>query len=394
MGFLIGGIDFHDPASGYMVNGPITRKLEPKLIVRQNPFALVDNQIANVQNAISEWSIPIRIYGAGATKAIAVADMAAKIAALNAVLTADPNPNFVEDSLDYSGSPVTYYQMVKSNAILPGRQDLTEKRAVYEETIVVRTWPFGSLDAPVTLDLTPDAVTRVALFPLCGWSDPDDDGDPEAIPLEGDLPAPLTVTISGTALANAVCAVCPPDAELSDYDTGMSGGGESWGTPVVVAYGAIGIAGRFRVLASLQSGSSAGARVGIGLDDAEKPQTTVLVPYSASSYALYDLGEFSSSGDTELKVFVSPPSGASTAGCYLASLIIVPVDVSCVSAWNLPGVSSIVFSYNANTHLSYVIGNGITTPLDMANLLVVTDPAGSEYTVAISYEPLLYGWGQ
>ena len=368
-----------------MVNGPITRKLEPKLIVRQNPFALVDNQIANVQNAISEWSIPIRIYGAGATKAVAVADMAAKIAALNAILTADPNPNFVEDSLDYSGSPVTYYQMVKSNAILPGRQDLTEKRAVYEETIVVRTWPFGSLDSPVSIDLTPDTITGVALFPLCGFSDPDDDGDPESIPLEGDLPAPLTITIAGTALANAICAVCPPGSDIGDFyfsDTYTSTTPPSTMEAVTVP-----LAGRYRALAYLTAGAG-GAVYGIGTGDATEPQTTVVVAES-SDPVLTDLGEFSATAGMTLSLFLVS-NGGHEVSC--TGLIIVPVDVSCVSAWNLPDVSSIVFSYNANTHLSYVIGNGITAPLDMANLLVVTDPTGSEYTVSISYLPSLYGW--
>lgn len=385
MAFTIGSLEFGTPGSGYMVNGPITRKLEPKLIVRQNPFALVDNQIANVQNAISEWSIPIRIYGAGATKALVVADMAAKIAALNAVLTADPNPNFIEDSLDYSGSPVTYYQMVKSNAILPGRQDLTEKRGVYEETIVVRTWPFGSLDESVSITLDPDTVTKVALFPLCGWSDPDDDGDPVAIALEGDAPAPLTITIAGSALANAVCAVCPPGSSIGDFYFSDTVG--PFTEPCVMEVVTVPLAGRYRALAYLTSGT-AGATYGIGTGDATTPQTTVFLASTGETPALTDLGEFSATAGLNLSLFLV------SGHAWCMGLIIVPVDVSCVSAWKLPTVSALVFSYNANTHLSYVIGNGITAPLDMANLLVVTDPAGSEYTVSISYNPLLYGWGQ
>ena len=226
-------------------------------------------------------------------------------------------------------------------------------------------------------------MTRVALFPLCGWSDPDDDDDATPIPLVGDLPAPLTITIAGTALANAVCAVCPPGSDIGDFYFSDTVG--PFTEPCVMEAVTVPLAGRYRALAYLTAGE-AGASYGIGTGDATTPQTLVHLDSTGETPVLTDLGEFSATADLTLSLFLV------SGHAWCMGLIIVPVDVSCVSAWNLPSVSSLVFSYNANTHLSYVIGNGITAPLDMANLLVVTDPAGSEYTVSISYTPSLYGW--
>jgi hypothetical protein len=380
--FKIGPCDFRTLGSGYEITGPVTRKLTPKLLVRQNPFALVDNQIANVQNDIAVWSLPIRIYGSGATPGLAAADMAAKISVLNIALTAEPNPNAITDSLDYSGSPETLYQMVKSDAILPGRQDLTEKRHVYEDTIAVRTFPFGSAaSGPVSIYLPTDTLTRLSAFRLCGYSDPDSDADPVAIPLEGDLPVPLSVTIAATGIIDAICAIMPAGANLSDYYFSASHTG---GVGELVDY-TVTPAGRFRVLARISTGT-ANSWVGIGQDGASAAYQQVAITRHDETAETYDLGEFSSSGGTELQIFVT--KGSAT----VSNVILVPVDVSCVSAWGLPGVSTVTFAANANTYPGSTIGNGLSTPTDERVLLVVVDPPNIEATVTVTYTPLLYGW--
>ena len=365
--FKIGSIDFRTPGTGYLVNGPIKKVLQPKLIVRQNPFSLVDNQVANVFNGIVEWTIPMMIVGSGTTFEDAGADFAAKISDLNDVLTAEPNTNTLIDSLDYEGSPETAFQMVRSNPLLISHEELTDKRHVWQGQIVVRTYPFG-VGSPV--DLTPGDVTFVGMLAL---SDVD---------LEGDLPAPLTLTVAGAEIDNVVAAICPAGAVLSHYYFSISspavhGPGQIYAHTVTPA-------GRFRVLANLATWVT-GTRVGIGQDGASAAYQTRAI--AGGTMALYDLGEFASNGGTELQVFVSAGSAA------LYNLVIVPVDVSCVSAWGLSGATTITFGADANSAPGQTIGNGLTCPKDSPSLLVVVDPPDTVATVSASYSPLLYGWG-
>ena len=376
--FMIGPIDPKTPGTGYFANGEMDRSMpSPKRIQLQNPFAAVDVQVANVLNGLCEWTIPLRIYGQGGTAALAAADMAAKISALNAVLTADPNPWTIIDSLDYDGAPETVFQMLKSPPIMPARKEFTEKRRFYDAKVVVYTNPTGHTGSPTAIVLTPDTVTRVALFPLFSTTG----SPPLAVPLGGDAPAALIVTVAhtGGGLNDVICAIAPPGAELDDYDTGMTGSGG----PGQIAAATITAVGRMRVLATLAS-SGSGTRVGIGQDGASAPHSTVAL--LSSDPTLVDLGEFTSTGSTELQVFVTAGSAV------LTHLVCVPVDVSCVSAFALGDAAEVVFENDANSHPGQVIGNGLVAPLQAPSLLVVLDPADVEATVSVSYTAQWWGW--
>lgn len=391
----IGALDLATIGQGYLVTGPITRKFTPKLIVRQNPWALVDNQVANVFNSICEWSIPLRVYSTDGT----AEDFAAKLDALNDELTcmspsstpgvggADPT-NIITDKLAraLTETPATVYVMLKSNPMLPGRGESTEKRLFYEDTIVVRTYPFGSRGGAVTIELDPDTVERVALFPLCGWTD---DDPPEPVPLVGGLPAPLAVTVtfeSGTegGLQNVICAVAPPGSVVGDFSLGGSGG--PYVGPELMTSVSVPVAGRYRALAYIWAGGT-GARVGIGTDADSSAYTSVFVPSTGpTTPAFVDLGEFSSDGSTQLKLFVA--SGTA----YYADIVVVPLDISCVSAWGLPDIASISFAADGNSHPGQTIGDGLTTPLNLCNLLVVIDPSDVVSSLSVTYGPLLWAW--
>lgn len=366
--FTIGSIDFRTPGSGYLVLDKVGRKFTPKLIMRQNPFALVDDQVANVFNDVCVWSVPIRISGAGSTAAEAAADMTAKIAALNAVLTA-PNATYqLIDSLDYDGAPETSYTILTSDPILSQRgSGDVEKRHVYDTTIEVRTYPFGSVGSSIDVVPTPDTLTRVGMMALPA--------------LDGDLDAQLAVTITGPGLIDAIVAVAPAGADLSDYyfPTLYTGGVGQLATCAVT------LAGRFRVLVRASSGTS-GTAIGIGQDGATQAyQQTTLSRFDEVAET-YDLGEFDADGSTDLQLFICAGHGT------ISNVVLVPVDVSCVSAWGLPGVGSVVFGANANSNPGQTIGNGLAVPLASPSLLVVVDPPTAEATVSISYSPLVWGW--
>jgi hypothetical protein len=377
--FSVGEFDFHDPASGGMVTGPITRTmLNPKLIIRGNPFATSDDQVANVLNGLCEWKVPVRLYSTDGT----AESLARVIATLNAELTctspsstpgvngADPT-NTLTDSLerDDSETPATVFVLKKSDPILPARGDLTEKRLVMDATMTIRTVVYGASASPITIVTSDTPQSRVALYPMYAMSD---DDVPVAVPLKGEINTPLTLTVAGTDVGNVICAVCPLDSELGDYDTGMTGSGAA-GT---IASQVISMAGRFRVLATLSSEVD-GSFVGLGFGR---------VGLGSGAAALYDLGEFVSDGTTTLNVVVSKGAAA------LTHLILVPVDISCVSAWGLPEVDSITFAYNANDQPAYTIGNGLIVPPTPSKLLVVVDPPTVNFTVDLSYVPLWWGW--
>ena len=364
----IGGIDFRTPGTGYLVTDKVTRKLDHKLIVRSNPYALMDNQVANVFNDIVEWQLPIRISGAGATNALAASDMAAKIVALNAVLTA-PNGSYqFIDSLDYDGAPETSYEILTSDPILAQRESGdVERRHVYDTTITLRTSPFGT--AGEAINLAPGSVTWVAMLTL---SD---------VNLEGDLPAPLTVSLDcGEGYAkNVVLAICPAGASLADYSTVLDiahGPGQAYQRTVDIA-------GRFRVLAYVESESS-GTVIGMGQDDST--QAYQQTPIANAITRLYDLGEFDSDGGTVIKVYVCAGSA------HLYHLFIVPVDVSCVSAWDMLDPAVVTFGANANSHPGQTVGNGLTCPLDSPCLLAIVDPPTTTAVVSVTYAPLVWGW--
>jgi hypothetical protein len=227
-------------------------------------------------------------------------------------------------------------------------------------------------------------MERIALFPLAGYSD---DDPPVALPLEGDLPAPLVVSITGPPstglILNAIAAVCPTDAVLSDYDLGGEGG-PFVGPETMVSMG-VPRAGRFRALAYIWSGG-AGARVGIGTDGASGPYSTVFVPSTGDQPALVDLGEFASTGSTTLILFVTKGTA------YYAHVVVVPVDVSCVAAWNLGGLNAVTFASGANSSPGQTVGDGLVAPVAYPNLLVIVDVDNVLCTVDVSYTPLLWGW--
>ena len=355
----------------------MTRKFTPKLIVRSNPFARVDNQVANVYNGICEWTVPLRIYSTDGT----AEDLAAKIAALNAELTCqsssstpgvnDAQPtNTLTDKLAraLSETPATVYTALKSDPILADRDELTEKRLVWEGSVVIRTEPFGYASDPVAITIDPDTVERVALFPLGAVS-----------ALTGDAPAALVLEVAGAGLSSVVAAIAGSSSALADFDLTISGSGGVG----QIASQTITKAGRFRVLATLVA-SVASTRVGIGQDGATAPYSSCAI--AEGEAALYDLGEFSSSGGTLLQVLVA--AGNAT----LSHLTLVPVDQSLVSAWAMDSATSVTFAYDANSQPAATIGNGLVAPVGTPKLLVCVDPPDVEATVTVSYRPVLWGW--
>jgi hypothetical protein len=382
--FSVGEFDFHDPASGGMVTGAITRTmLNPKLIIRGNPFATSDDQIANVLNGLCEWKVPVRLYSTDGT----AESLARVIATLNAELTctspsstpgvngAEPT-NTLTDSLerDADETPATVFVMKKSDPVMPSRGDLTEKRLVMDATMTIRTVAYGASASPIDIVTGDTPETRVALYDMYAMSDDAavDIPSPKPVPLKGELHTQLVLTVTGDLMVNVICAVCPLAAEIADYDTGMTGSGG----PGVIATHTVSLVGRFRVLATLSSDVDH-TIVGLGFGG---------VGVANGEAELYDLGEFVSGGASTLSVHVNAGAAA------LTHLILVPVDISCVSAWGLPEVDSITFAYNANDQPAYTIGNGLIVPPTPSKLLVVVDPPTVNFTVDLSYVPLWWGW--
>ena len=360
--FKIGDLDLSN-AAGYLITGEITRKLDPKTIVLQNPLAPSDTQVANVFNAIQEWSVPLRIYSTTGYGA----DLAAKISALNAELTKDTNT--LQESLErnITGAPDSYWEMVKSAPLLPGRGELTEKRLLVEDTIVIRTKATCSDGSGAVTDT--GAVTGADLVVLTE---------------SGDTPMPLAVELSRTGgISSAVVAVVPADAVIGDYDTGLTGELGGTGDPAALSV-VMSPAGRYEIVARVEWVS------GTPLLGAGQDSTTVPAQWAEilnTTPALVDLGQLSSNGSTTLDVFV-------TGGVVsVLDVYLVPLALPVVSAWGLPhGVASLVFAQGANSQPLYTVGDGLTAPPGAQQLLVIADPAGVEVAVGASYVPAWYGW--